>query len=872
MHQCGDEQYDPRTAICCGGQVERPQSTSSSIRACCGGTETGTFYFIGQQVCCGGSLKAITADLKCCSDHRFYNESTHTCCGAEIIAKSEGKVCCPGPNNRWQGFSGDREGNPECCGTSGPYWPETQLCCQAGTSAIRERLGGEHDECCGLNRMDASTHMCCGREQRLREPFMECCGRDTYNVTTEICCGGVIVPRGPNGGYECCGRLSYNPQNEVCCFGRVHPIGNGKCCTGARQSVNPYQPGEQSCCNSRISSLPEIPGIKDCCNDEAYLTSSKMCCNGNLFDREKNMECCGSGKPLPRYTYNTNTHLCCNGSILPKLLPNDQCCGSQRFDPTYQTCCLNQVKTGVGKCCRLSMEEALVYDEQTQTCCGSMDWNTDDYSGNIYDVPPSPTSCCGAHLLAVNQLCDNDKPIEKDDSTHNEICWYYNNNGILTKVTFNKEQKYCDIFNGLTAIPPGHKLCGSGTYNPETHLCCDDHVHSIDPRANARTDCCGFYAYDKTWQSCLLGKVFDGIPQEYAGYCRDKVFDNRTDKCDINFEIRPISEVMVYPERCGTEPYDPAYKECCNGVLIASGFTCCEGLRAWETPGTLLGEGQCCSNPRDGSSKGYNSQTHICCLGEVYDSRGRDIECCGSNAYEPSDSSSMCCGQRIHDVADGKTECTGTTPHRTDQVVCDGVVHQAASNKVCCGKSLIDPENRVCCNDVPYAKESQNTQCCGKVSYDSSTQICCESSVYQRRSSDHECCGHLYYDTQEQECYQTGGHSYVFSTDALEDEAMLCLTGSYDSTRHTCCGGILHKHIVNGECCGHRVVRNPDEEICCGGKLKRKERGYTECCGGNLYNPKVNQCCGGKILSRYSNFRQCCNDRIIRTGEECVNN
>eukprot|EP00057_Strongylocentrotus_purpuratus_P019401 XP_011673875.1 PREDICTED: uncharacterized protein LOC105442915 isoform X1 [Strongylocentrotus purpuratus] len=856
MESCGDGNYDQHTQICCGGQVERQPSTAVGTRACCGGTVSGTHYFHGQQICCGNTLRNITPDLQCCNSQQFYNETTQTCCGAEVVDMSEGKVCCPGPNNRLQGFPGFG-GDPKCCGISGPYYPERELCCEVGReqSIIRERPSGREMECCGLNSMDASTHMCCNKEQIQREPLLECCGSGTYNVTTEICCKGVAVPRGLNGGYECCGVQAYNPENEFCCFGAIRGLGQGKCCTGDNQKFLKYQPGKQSCCKPEVSSVPEISGIQQCCGKKAYLTSSKMCCKENLVDREEDLECCGSD------TYNTRTHLCCHDSILLKRTTTDQCCASLRFDPTTHTCCGQQVVSSVGKCCLLTADTFGVYNER-QTCCGVMDWNASTYTGHIYDVPTSPHLCCGAQLQGADQLCEKNVLIEKSNLNHDEVCWYYNGDDEMTYTTFNKEQTYCDIRDGVTAISPGHQLCGSGTYNPESQLCCDNHIHD-----NADKACCGFNAYDKSSQSCLLGNVFDDIPEIYAGKCRDKAFNNQTDTCDVNFEIRPISEVEEYPERCGTEPFNPVDHECCNRELIGPGFTCCGGIRAWDTPGTSLGEGKCCKSS-DGSSKGYNDQTHICCQGEVHVKSGQ-AECCGSDAYDPADASSMCCGDRLYAVTGGKTECTGTSPHRSDQIVCDGVVHPASPDKVCCGKSLINLDNHVCCEHIPYIKESQDTQCCGKVSYDRSNKTCCGVSLYKSLATEQQCCGNMYYDISDEVCHQTGEDLYVFRSD---DADMVCSEGTYNSTKHTCCQGILHKHIANGQCCGNSVVRNLDEEVCCGGEVKRREGRHTECCGGRMFNPNVYQCCGRRIMPIYSSYRQCCNNQIIRAIKECVGN
>lgn len=167
---------------------------------------------------------------------------------------------------------------------------------------------------------------------------------------------------------------------------------------------------------------------------------------------------------------------------------------------------------------------------------------------------------------------------------------------------------------------------------------CQNWSEIIFPSLQVRLHCCcvctciltahhgDIVTHHYTWSSNAANRViFSPI---LFRKCRDKAFNNQTDTCDVNFEIRPISEVEVYPERCGTEPFDPVDHECCNGELIGPGFTCCgRPVRAWDTPGTNLGEGKCCDSS-DGSSKGYNNQTRICCQGVVHvkSGQGKDKE------------------------------------------------------------------------------------------------------------------------------------------------------------------------------------------------------------------------------------------------------
>ena len=83
--------------------------------------------------------------------------------------------------------------------------------------------------------------------------------------------------------------------------------------------------------------------------------------------------------------------------------------------------------------------------------------------------------------------------------------------------------------------------------------------------------------------------------------------------------IRPIAERQQgLTEICGSSkadsgyyPYNPTKHDCCGDMLIGPGETCCNDER-FQTPGTGVGEGQCC----DGD--GFNPNTHTCCGGNIH--------------------------------------------------------------------------------------------------------------------------------------------------------------------------------------------------------------------------------------------------------------
>ena len=112
-------------------------------------------------------------------------------------------------------------------------------------------------------------------------------------------------------------------------------------------------------------------------------------------------------------------------------------------------------------------------------------------------------------------------------------------------------------------------------------------------------------------------------------FCRGTAYNNQTHECDKKYSlIRPTEErkqnlIAICESRKplkGYYPYNPSKQQCCGDVLIGPGETCCEGVR-FLTPGTALGEGECCGDV------GFNPNTHMCCADILYKitSEGKDL-------------------------------------------------------------------------------------------------------------------------------------------------------------------------------------------------------------------------------------------------------
>ena len=146
-------------------------------------------------------------------------------------------------------------------------------------------ITGYSNTCCGTQKFDYSTEVCCDRDKKIPKPpgaevnaWLTCCGDEVVaNPTTQICIDGKIRSRkGPF--YGACGKRQYDFRRQLCCDDRLH-----------RTNVN------LGCC-----STTKVP--------QAYDTRTHLCCSDGLVtltreDRSKgNDACCTPYYPIPILT------------------------------------------------------------------------------------------------------------------------------------------------------------------------------------------------------------------------------------------------------------------------------------------------------------------------------------------------------------------------------------------------------------------------------------------------------------------------------------------------------------------------------------------------------------------------------------------
>ncbi|XP_022103211.1 uncharacterized protein LOC110985976 isoform X2 [Acanthaster planci] len=846
--------YHPATQACCQGHIYQRAHNL-------------------EEICCGRVLHDSTTG-RCCGDHTWINEDSHFCCGNAVYPREEHMQCCGDQQIdtsthtccSWHVI----ENTGECCGKNATYDPTTQHCCTGPdytghvATVGREAVISSFLECCNTEVIDTRRKLCCQGNVIDRETsFKECCGPNTFDIRTEVCCEAEAKHRiSPlvDGKVECCGLTPYNKDRDQCCESVITPnIGNGQCC-----GATAYNPLQSSCCYPSPPSLsvPEIPGVQDCCSGESYLRTRHICCAGTLHVLEPGKECCGND------LYNPADQLCCAGHILARVSPTSQCCGDRdTFDPEQQTCCRGFVSNIVnGSCCRIMRHVYQAYQPTESKCCERRSLSRATY-GRVQRID---AVCCGIHALSDNELCNpcSMKPVTKLSPMDNAVCCSEPKSQERNPKTYNRNTQVCKqgkVYS-IKGMLPGFESCGGKIYDTESHQCCKGYIHPRIYMADKpyRMKCCGTETYVPEWHACRRHLQYEkviSIPEGLVGYCRGNTYNIQSHFCDSsNGHIRPIQEMELGWEVCenhkaenGYRPYDPSEQECCGGILIGPGETCCHGHR-FLTPETSLGEGRCCG------LVGYNPTTYTCCDGVLHQISAPGQVCCGRRLFDPSSPELMCCNDTLLSTADGKTACTAGVAHRPTDTVCQGRVYPV-ENGECCGVVLMDSSRQVCCQGrFLYDKAVYGDTCCGRVAYDAldETKKCCIDSLFHD-AQNAVCCHSQIMDPRSETCRAIGDIRYSFPKDvdffSSEDQSV--------AIEHTVCQGLIYP--FHGECCGNEVIRSSEEDaICCAGRRQSHQFGEKAmCCGGEVMDSELYTCCGGKPLRKHYHWMTCCNGEIM---------
>ncbi|KAI1893239.1 hypothetical protein AGOR_G00121660 [Albula goreensis] len=199
---CGSVGYDPRTHICCGGQLSgkapdkleccgvEPYSVLDPYTLCCNG-ELYTNDISGYEgwECAEEGPYYPPLDTKCGSI--LYNEPGQHCCGHQTY-HPEKDLCCEG--HRWRG---ERRPGMECCGALPYDSADPHLRCCSGNLHKLRGLKRDRVGCCGTHLItDGRQQQCCtSPDMQLpypRQSGFSCCGHFYYNASQHSCCAGLL--------------------------------------------------------------------------------------------------------------------------------------------------------------------------------------------------------------------------------------------------------------------------------------------------------------------------------------------------------------------------------------------------------------------------------------------------------------------------------------------------------------------------------------------------------------------------------------------------------------------------------------------------------------------------------------------------------
>ncbi|XP_060083719.1 galaxin-like [Ylistrum balloti] len=217
--------------------------------------------------CCNGNIypKVLNGRKNCCCKDSLPG-------GIPQVYNPEEHICCLGGKFPRRDSLGQEQG---CCGTK-PY-PRVrgQLCCvpqpheNHANANLFTSLIGENDTCCGNEKYDSTTQVCCTDgmfKVRLytKDNNKICCQKDYINKNTHDC----IINKETNRlgktlkFSRSCGDTKIDDRQDLCCNGQAH------------RNV------------SQVSS-------HSCCGDEIFNRNTHQCC-GNTHTIAINMQCCGS--------------------------------------------------------------------------------------------------------------------------------------------------------------------------------------------------------------------------------------------------------------------------------------------------------------------------------------------------------------------------------------------------------------------------------------------------------------------------------------------------------------------------------------------------------------------------------------------------
>ena len=213
----------------------------------------------------------------------------------------------------------------------------------------------------------------------------------------------------------------------------------------------------------------------------------------------------------------------------------------------------------------------------------------------------------------------------------------------------------------------------------------------------------------------------------------------------------------------------------------------------------------------------YDPSNEVCCDGTVHDSRV-GFACCGSNYTQRSNSLDVCCGGIFHSRQTGFGCCgMNYVSMPSGMICCDGVV---GTGDGCCGTSAFDTLTQVCCGGM-LRTAHVNVKCCGN-NIVLKSKVCCGGTAYDY-DENRVCCGSQYVvNSTSLCCVSTTGAARSYSYQSAAAKL---------SSAEVCCGTVK---IIAGSGCCNEVGYDLVTQVCAD---RSTVPGSSRMCGSGMVCP-----------------------------------
>ncbi|XP_078591092.1 uncharacterized protein LOC144870585 isoform X2 [Branchiostoma floridae x Branchiostoma japonicum] len=546
---CGKRTYDPESELCCGPDHDVVQTKATNNTRCCGSTT----YEFGEENCCWAVLK-IPAGRECCR-YQDYDPRNATCCGGQVhdgipkdkkmccgdTMRTDQQLCCQ--DNNWKYRLLTKRGQEDMCCLDHDtndillYDSEDKVCLH-GKLAYKvqgqPRCGSTYFDprekicCSGVlhSKGDEADRMCCGRGPRAYSPSYQSCCHGRIRIDPEHiwgCCRGTFYHKNK---HDCSG-----PQHQLVPLGYVgemptrpppdiqtSPAGEMITCAGRQYSRWSEDGRERRCCDEKRNDKTYFPHNQTCCGSRVYDLPAETagCCIGVAYDNTT--QCCIQQKvqnctdqPTPSNPTHTKEQFYCSGYKHDKYDEQGnerQCCGrsTKSYTPATQKCCgtrVADIPSSKAGCCR-----GIPYNKDIYRCRGGRP------IPRPQPTSPPPERTTPQHPVEIStpqhpvEISTPQHPVEMSTPQHPVEMSTLQNSEDKDKSTIPSTTTLTTTtttVNPSTPTPPwkpSYSECGGKEYNPATYICYKNKTFFKD-----KYDVCNGNLYITTREKCCDGRI-----------------------------------------------------------------------------------------------------------------------------------------------------------------------------------------------------------------------------------------------------------------------------------------------------------------------------------------------------------------------------